>query len=411
MAKIAEGIVQKRLFDHLSEQNLLTKQQFGFRHNRSTELAATPFTDDIRKHVDYKNLVGCVFIDFSKAFDTLSHAKLLTKLPSFGITGVELEWFKSYLFNRRQVIYYNIHTSALSSVACGVTQGSILGPLLFLLFSNDIVDNVKNSRIIMYADDTILHAQGKDINMIENALSIDMSSLAAWFHENELILNLKKGKTEAMLFGTAKRLATTGKSLKVKYKEKSINVTTSYKYLGVKLDPTMTMQEHFNSTYKRASSRLSLLSKMRNLLTNEAAKKVYLTMILQVMTYCWLVNLKSTETRKKRLESLENRSTKIVNGNADIIRIQDYKKRHACKFVRRCLDGACCENFDDYFTKIDHSQNTRNNKYLLRLPNLRTEFAKKSAQFMAAKMYNDLTLEIRKESSFSLFSDKLNTLF
>ena len=120
-----------------------------------------------------------------------------------------MEWFKSYLFNRQQVIYYNTHTSALSSVACGVPQGSILGPLLFLLFSNDIVVNVKNSRNIMYA-------------------------------EFELILNLKKGKTEAMLFGTAKRLATIAESFEVKYKEKSINVTTSYKYLGVKLDPTMT---------------------------------------------------------------------------------------------------------------------------------------------------------------------------
>ena len=87
------------------------------------------------------------------------------------------------------------------------------------------------------------------------------------------------------------------------------------------------------------------------------------------------------------------------------------KKRHVCIFVRRCLDGACCENFDDFFTKIEHSQNTRNNKYLLRLPNLRTEFAKKSAQFMAAKMYNDQPLEIKKESSCSLFSDKLGTLF
>ena len=122
-----------------------------------------------------------------------------------------MEWFKSYLFNRRQVVYYNTHTSALSSVACGVPQGSILGPLLFILFSNDIVDNVKNSRISMYADDTILYAHGKDLNMIENALSRDMSSLPAWFHENELILNLKEGKTEAVLFGTAKRLAINSK--------------------------------------------------------------------------------------------------------------------------------------------------------------------------------------------------------
>ena len=87
--------LHRRLFDHLSKQNLLTKQQVGFRQSRSTELAATLFTDDIRKHVDYKNLIGCVFIDFSKAFDTLSHAKLLTKLPSYGINGVEFEWFKS----------------------------------------------------------------------------------------------------------------------------------------------------------------------------------------------------------------------------------------------------------------------------------------------------------------------------
>ena len=87
-------VVRKRLFDHLNKQNQLTKQQFGFRQNTSTELAATLFTDDSRKQVDNKNLLGCVFIDFSKAFDTLSHAKLLAKLPSYGINDIELEWFK-----------------------------------------------------------------------------------------------------------------------------------------------------------------------------------------------------------------------------------------------------------------------------------------------------------------------------
>ena len=111
-----------------------------------------------------------------------------------------------------------------------------------------------------------------------------------------------------MLFGTAKRLATAPKSLELKYKVKIINATTSYKYLGVKLESTMTMQEHFNSTYKKASSRLTLLSELRYLLTDEAAKTIYQTMTLPVLTYCCLVNLKNTETQKKRLESLENRS-------------------------------------------------------------------------------------------------------
>ena len=150
-----------------SWENLLTKQQFGFRENRFTELAASLFTDDSKKHVDNMSLVGCVFIDFSKTLDTPSHAKVLAKLPSYGINGVELEWFKSYLFNRLQVIYHSNHTSTLNSVVCGVPQGSILDPLFFQLFTNDIFNAAKSSNIIMYADDTVVYAQEKDLNMIE----------------------------------------------------------------------------------------------------------------------------------------------------------------------------------------------------------------------------------------------------
>ena len=134
--------------------------------------------------------------------------------------------------------------------------------------------------------------------------------MAAWFHEKRLILNLKKGKTEAMLFGTAKRLATAPKSWEVKYKEKIINATTSYKYLGVKLDSTMTMLEYFISAYKKALSRLTLLSKLRYLLTDEAAKTIYQTMMLPVVTYCCFVNLKNTETQKKRLRIIGKSFTK-----------------------------------------------------------------------------------------------------
>ena len=219
-----------------------------------------------------------------------------------------------------------------------------------------------------------------------------MSSLAAWFHENKLILNLKKRKTETMLFGTAKRLATAPKSLDVKYQDNIINATTSYKCLGVKLNSTVAMQEHFNSTCNKAPSRLALLSKLKNLITDETAKAVYQSMMLPVVAYCCLENLKMTETQCEKLESLENRSRKVINGIAHI-KIQDYKIRHACKFVRKCLDGRSCETFHDYFTNIEHTQNTRNNKYLLKVPKLRTEFAKKSAKFMAATMYDDLPID------------------
>ena len=126
-----------------------------------------------------------------------------------------------------------------------------------------------------------------------------------------------------MLFGTAKRMAASPKSLEVKYQDNIINATTSYKYLGVKLDSTMTMQEHFNSRCEKASSQLTLLSKLRYFITEKTAKTIYQLIVLPVVTYCCLVNLKMTETQSKRLESLENPSQKVINGNTHIIKIQD----------------------------------------------------------------------------------------
>ena len=156
-----------------------------------------------------------------------------------------MNWFADYLFNRSQFVVYHNQNSDHCKVTCGVPQGSIVDPLLFIIFANDIVDHVKHSSLIKYADDTVLYTPGKDIIIIENKLSKDMSSLAAWFNENELIFNLKKGKTEAMLFGSSKCLSTVKKSLEVKFNNETIKVTTSYKYLGVELDPTLTLNQHF----------------------------------------------------------------------------------------------------------------------------------------------------------------------
>ena len=188
-----------------------------FAEKDQLKLAVTLFTDDIRKYVDAKNLVGSVFIDFSKAFDTLSHSTLLSKLTAYGITDTEREWFTGYLFNRQQLINYNSQTCQPCPVTCEVPQGSILGPLLFLIYANDIVDHIKHCKIIQCADDTVLYFAGKELKSIEKALSADMSALASWFSENELILNLKKGKTEAMLLGMGKRLSMTPTTLNIMY--------------------------------------------------------------------------------------------------------------------------------------------------------------------------------------------------
>lgn len=291
-------------------------------------------------------------------------------------------------------------------------QGSILGPLLFVIFANDVTDHVKSVKIIMYADDTVLYVDGPDLTSIENALSSDMSLLASWFTENELILNLKKGKTEAMVFGTSQKLATLSATLNVKYQDYSINVTNTYKYLGVILDQTLSLNEHFESSYKKASSRLFLLAKLRHQLTSRVARTIYHSMVLPVMTYCCLVSLHLTTTQKNKLASLDRRARKIINNDNEMtISILQLQERHACKFVRKCLDQTICDNFHGYFAKIENSRNTRNNRVSLKLPAVRTEFAKKSSYFMAAKIYNTLPMNVRKIENFNIFCKEILVFF
>ena len=345
ISKIAEKIIHNRLFDYLSESKLLLKRQFGFRAKRSTELAVTLLCNDIRRNADSKLLQGCALIDFSKAFDTISHAKVLQKVNAYVIRNVEFEWFSDHLFNRKHLVNYNYTLSESALVTCGVPQGSIVGPLLFIVFANDMVDALRTSRIIKYADNTVLPVASNNIEIIESHLSDDLNLLAAWFKENELILNLKKGKTEAMIFGTAKRLVMLNRGLKFKYQHHTVNVTTSYRYLEVDIDPSLTFNEYFIKSYKKATGGLHLLNKLRFQLDTKAAVTIYKSLIIPILTYCSVSSIFDNRSRGDRLKSIDSRATRIVNKHVDqahavtLPSIASIKKKLVCMFVRKCIDG------------------------------------------------------------------------
>lgn len=169
---------------HLEFNSFLSEQQFGFRPNRSTELAVTFFTDLIRKEADGGKATGSVFIDLSKAFDTISHSVFffLEKLSRYGIQDNELNWFTDYLFLRKQIVQFKEVLSEPNPVFTGVPQGSILALLLFLIhFLNDVHKSLSYSKIITYADDTVIFTSSKDLDAIQHNLSEDISSLASWF--------------------------------------------------------------------------------------------------------------------------------------------------------------------------------------------------------------------------------------
>ena len=194
VSKIIEKIVHQQLFDYLEDNNLLEDDQYGFRCCRSTEMATTLFIDKIKYKVNNGKMVGAVFLDLSKAFDTLNHGKILDKLESYGVRDAELEWFGNYLFGRSQRVSYNDCLSDEMFVLNGVSQGSILRPLLYIVFFNDLASCLKHTESIKYADDTVIYVAGKDLFIIESRISSDMQRLSDWCKENELFLNLSKGK-------------------------------------------------------------------------------------------------------------------------------------------------------------------------------------------------------------------------
>ena len=419
ISKIAERLVHDQLAKFLEDSSLLSPTQFGFRSKYSTGLAVTYFTDIIRKEMDHGKLTGAVFMDFCKAFDTVDHIVLIQKMESLGIHGVELQWFKDYLSNRQQVVIYDNHRSDNYAVSHGVPQGSILGPVMFLIYIDDLSKVLKHSNIVMYADDTVLYFSHGNIKNIEAALSEDMSAVAQWLQRNQLVINLKKNKTESMVFGTARRLAKEGNSsLCIKIGSDVIRSTTSYVYLGVKLDPMLNFGQHLHRTFKKTSSKLKMFKRIRSSLTVQSARMIYQSMIVLLMTYCGKVTLDLPVSWLTKFVNLENRAKKIIaNGLSienDDLNIQDFHHStcifNAVMTVFKALNGLSCEPFNDYFQIMRHQQNTRNNDHCLRLPKVKLEVARKGFYFQGAMAFNKLPLHVHQMSSIVHFKSALKQM-
>ena len=186
-SKILEKVIHSQLMGYLENLKLISKSQYGFRSKRSTELAVTLFTDNIRKNTDNGKLTGAIFIDLSKAFDTLGHNQIIANLSTYGIKGIEKEFFVNHLFNRKQQVCFENFSSNVEIVNCGVPQGSILGPLFFLLSFNYIDELLIDCKLIMYADDTVIYTSAKTIHDLQSKLQNDFQNVANWMISNIII--------------------------------------------------------------------------------------------------------------------------------------------------------------------------------------------------------------------------------
>ena len=282
ISKLFEKIVYNRLSGFLEKENILSPRQYGFTKHGSTELAILDLTQYISLGIESRLHTMGVFVDFSKAFDTIDHSILLDKLLHYGVRGLSHDWFASYLNDRTQYVCLENTKSDPISTYRGVPQGSILGPLLFNIYINDIVNISKCSKFILFADDTTILLQDKNITNLTNNFNSILQCLNSWCSANELKINFNK--TCCMLFGP--KIVTNIIKFSLTLNGIPVIRVNSTKFLGIYITSNLSWLDKILYISKKISKSFGILNKLKHTLPFHIIKLLYNSLIQPYLTYC-----------------------------------------------------------------------------------------------------------------------------
>ena len=278
-SKIFEKVIYTRMYKFLDNNNLIYDRQFGFRSKYSTSHALISTTEWIKSLIDKGNYVGGIFIDLQKAFDTVNHDILCEKLMYYGFRGNSHLLIKSFLSN-------NGFNSSHIEITCGVPQGSTLGPLLFLLYINDLNFSLTNAISSHFADDTCIMFRSAKPKTLETVLNCDLKKISDWLKANRLSLNIKKSK---LILFQKKQSNFDNKCISIKIDGRKLDPADSVKYLGVYIDKFVSWDFHITQLSNKLSRANGILSKLRHFTSKETHLSVYHAIFYSHMTYGCLV--------------------------------------------------------------------------------------------------------------------------
>ena len=321
-SKIMERIIYTRIYGHLEHSKLLSKYQYGFRASRGTGDAVFSLVNDLYKSRDEDMVMATCFLDVRKAFDSIHHGELIARMSRLGIPVIYIDWLHAYLSSRKQRVICNNTISSCLDIKCGVPQGSIMGPLLFICFINCLPDYLVNCRISMYADDVVFYVAGRTMAEAQCKLQVDATNVFNWFSRSGLCINTEK--TKVMLFTGRKSKSIP--DLKIYMGNTRLKVCESYEYLGVILDYRLNLDLMINKTVSSASNRLYMYRNVRKKMSRNIARLVYQQTISPVLEYCGYLYNGLTETHQLTLQRIQNRCLRIclqVRLRFNVIRLHE----------------------------------------------------------------------------------------
>ena len=402
-SKLIEKLVKKRLLSFLSKNNVLTDFQFGYRSNHSTTHAILNISDNILSNFDKKIHTVSIFLDLSKGFDCVDHHILLRKLKHYGIRGVAFDFFKSYLSNRKQQTLINGMLSDFLTVLCGVPQGSVLGPILFLLYTNDLV-NASTFSINLFADDTCLSLCGNNLHQLQLQCNVEAKKIHDWFIANKLTTNSKK----ASKFILSDYTGNNSPNFEIKMGNVWLKRVKSVKYLGVMLDENITWTEQIEYLSTKLSRSAGIFSKLRYYLNKDVLIRVYHALFnshLQYGLLCWGSTI---ESNLNRIQVLQNRAIRNISRaprfhrldnyylNYRILKVRDLHDLEMSKFMHNHYNTNLPSCFNNFFQLANNRsmRNTANRKYSI--PFFRSTRGQRSIKYCGPKIWNKLPMSFHE---------------
>ena len=416
-SKILEKLMYDRLLCFLDSHQILEASQYGFRRKHSTYMALLDLVDKISCSLDDKLYSIGVFMDLSKAFDTVDHTILLDKLQLYGVRGLACDWFKDYLNNRKQFVQIGDVRSSYLTVTCGVPQGSILGPLLFLIYINDIIHVSDKCDAILFADDTNLFFQHKDLKCLTDIVNDELSKIFNWFNLNKLSVNLKK--TNFMLFKMKNKKYVMNNKIQINNTE--IMSVEKTKFLGVIINENLTWNDHVMLIKQKIAKSIGVISRVRYCMPRMVLLQLYHTLIEPYLIYCNIIWAANHSTTVNQLFIMQKKAVRLITFShwqchtkplfirLSLLSVQKINRLQLACFMYNARHKLLPVQFTKMFilnTDV-HKYGTRHSEHIHRL-HYRTNVCKYTARFLGPSLWNTLSDELKKLPTYNLFKQKMS---